>query len=510
MTTALRRRRRALALTLALVAGAGTLAVSNPAEAQVPDPGTGAQAGKNCPADVAAPGQTITCGFAVANTGDFDAVVTALTEIPFPGGPIVDISCTIAGGAVISEGGILAPNTLCAGTFQVTVPNDPALCNTGLVDRVDIELLYPTGFPTPLTAGAFATETTSIECPAITLTKTADELSKVGDPVTYTFVICNGGDITVNRGSVTDTVLGDLTAFFPATLTPGQCVTVVRTRTVAPGDLDPLVNTVTATYSAAAQTATATATDSTNLFQPSVDVTKSCGPDPIVVGQAELCTIVVTNTSSADSPALQNGTISDTLTGDLLAAGNAAVVSSTCTATLAVGASCTINTTRTVISTDPSPLINTVTVHYNPVGFPNDITDSASDQVIIETPPGGEGCTPGFWKQDQHFDSWAIYSPTDSFELIFGVDITLGSGKPNDPFITNPTLLQALNAGGGGDDALARHAVAALLNAASPDVDFDFTTAEVIDLVQDAFASGDFETAKNLLAAANEAGCPLN
>ena len=52
--------------------------------------------------------------------------------------------------------------------------------------------------------------------------------------------------------------------------------------------------------------------------------------------------------------------------------------------------------------------------------------------------------------------------------------------------------------------------MAALLNAASPDVDFDFTTAEVIDLVQDAFASGDFETAKNLLAAANEAGCPLN
>ena len=250
----------------------------------------------------------------------------------------------------------------------------------------------------------------------------------MGDSVTYTFVICNAGAFPVSRTSVTDTVLGDLTAFFPATLTPGQCVTVVRMRTVVAGDLDPLVNTVTAVYSGAGASATATATDSTNLFQPSVDVTKSCGPDPIVVGQAELCTIVVTNTSSADSPALQNGTISDTLTGDLLAAGNAAVVSSTCTATLAVGASCTINTTRTVISTDPSPLINTVTVHYNPVGFPNDITDSASDQVIIETPPGGEGCTPGFWKADQHFDSWAIYSPTDSFELIFGVDITLGSG----------------------------------------------------------------------------------
>ena len=385
MTTALRTRRRALALTLALVAGAGTLAVSNPAEAQVPDPGTGAQAGKNCPADVAAPGQTITCGFAVANTGDFDAVVTQLTEIPFPGGPIVDISCTIAGGTVIDEGDLLAPNTLCAGTFQVTVPNDPTLCNTGLVDRVDIALLY-TQFPVPLTAGAFATETTLIECPEITITKTADELSKVGDPVTYTFVICNVGDITVNRGSVTDTVLGDLTAFFPATLTPDQCATVVRTRTVAPGDLDPLVNTVTAVYSAGAQTDTATATDSTNLFQPSVDVTKSCSPNPNEVGGVSTCTIVVSNTSSADSPALINGTINDTLTGDLLAAGNAAVVSSNCTATLATGASCTITTARTILATDPNPVVNTVTVHYNPTGFPNDITDMATASVALVAP----------------------------------------------------------------------------------------------------------------------------
>ena len=67
-----------------------------------------------------------------------------------------------------------------------------------------------------------------------------------------------------------------------------------------------------------------------------------------------------------------------------------------------------------------------------------------------------------------------------------------------------------MQSGGGGVNALARHAVAALLNAASGDVDSDFTVAEVIALVQDAVESGDFETAKNLLAASNEAGCPLN
>ena len=140
------------------------------------------------------------------------------------------------------------------------------------------------------------------------------------------------------------------------------------------------------------------------------------------------CTIVVTNTGSADSPALENGTIVDTLTGDLLDATNTAVASSDCTAALPTGGSCTIVTTRTVLDTDPNPLVNAVTVHYNPVGFPNDITDTRYGQRDREPPPGGEGCTPGFWKQDQHFDSWVGFAPTDSFETVFGVDVTLRAG----------------------------------------------------------------------------------
>ena len=86
-------------------------------------------------------------------------------------------------------------------------------------------------------------------CPAnISITKTADELSKVGDPITYTFEICNDGVGPVNRDSVTDTVLGDITASFPATLAAGECVTVELQRTVLDTDPDPLENTVTATY----------------------------------------------------------------------------------------------------------------------------------------------------------------------------------------------------------------------------------------------------------------------
>ena len=98
------------------------------------------------------------------------------------------------------------------------------------------------------------------------------------------------------------------------------------------------------------------------------------------------CTIVVTNDSSADSPDLINGTIVDTLTGDLLDAANTAVSSSDCTAVLPTGGTCTIVTERTVLAADPNPLVNMVTVHYNPDGFPNDITATATDSVTVLVP----------------------------------------------------------------------------------------------------------------------------
>jgi hypothetical protein len=193
----------------------------------------------------------------------------------------------------------------------------------------------------------------------------------------------------------------------------------------------------------------------------------------------------------------------------LLDPANTAVASSDCTAVLPTGGTCTIVTNRTVLDTDPDVLANTVTVHYNPDGFTNDITDTATAQVTVVR-PGGQGCTPGFWKQTQHFDSWVGFAPTDSFEAVFGVDVTLRAPGPGQVTIDDPTLLQALQAAGGGVNALARHAVSALLNASNPDVSSDFTTAEVIALVQDAIASGDLATAQALLAAANEQECPLS
>lgn len=119
-----------------------------------------------------------------------------------------------------------------------------------------------------------------------------------------------------------------------------------------------------------------------------------------------------------------------------------------------------------------------------------------------------EGCTPGYWRQEHHFDSWTDHSPSDLFSSVFDRVITVRTGGRSTK--ADPTLLQAVWAKGGEVNALARHATAAILNAASADVDYQYSHAEIVTMVQDAIDSGDFETAKNALANANEAGCDLN
>jgi hypothetical protein len=114
-------------------------------------------------------------------------------------------------------------------------------------------------------------------------------------------------------------------------------------------------------------------------------------------------------------------------------------------------------------------------------------------------PPALAGCTPGYWKQSQHFDSWTMpYTPGTSFGSVFA-----------DAF-PGKTLLQVVALGGGGLNALGRHTVAALLNAASSGVESGMTTAQVIAAFNAAYASGSYETQKNVFEAMNEIGCPLN
>lgn len=137
-----------------------------------------------------------------------------------------------------------------------------------------------------------------------------------------------------------------------------------------------------------------------------------------------------------------------------------------------------------------------------------EVSDDAWVNCGEQPPMGGEGCTPGYWKQSQHFDSWpSAYTPDMLFSAVFGQEIAVRDGRST---IVDPTLMQALEANGGNINAAARHVVAALLNAASTGVSYDMTAGGVIDLFNANYPDGDIEDMKDRLEMYNEQGCPLN
>jgi hypothetical protein len=126
---------------------------------------------------------------------------------------------------------------------------------------------------------------------------------------------------------------------------------------------------------------------------------------------------------------------------------------------------------------------------------------------------GNQGCTPGYWKT--HLDAWADtpYSPTDTVGSVFTLPADLSS-------YSSETLLDALNGAGGPDlngatEILLRAAVASLLNATDPNVDFHGGRKLIIKHVNAALATEDRDTilalATKLDANNNGAGgCPLS
>ncbi|MGR9085984.1 MAG: hypothetical protein ACU841_02795 [Gammaproteobacteria bacterium] len=126
---------------------------------------------------------------------------------------------------------------------------------------------------------------------------------------------------------------------------------------------------------------------------------------------------------------------------------------------------------------------------------------NAAGLAIEEVEVHGQGCTPGYWKQEHHFDSWTLpYTPATPFATVF------------DDAFPGKTLLDVLKQGGGGLKALGRHTVAALLNAASAGVDYDLTASDVIAQFNAAYpgSASTYEKLKNKFAKLNEQGCPLN
>ena len=144
------------------------------------------------------------------------------------------------------------------------------------------------------------------------------------------------------------------------------------------------------------------------------------------------------------------------------------------------------------------------------VNGPNGVLVEFTNTII---PTDFAGCTPGFWKNNKRAKDWT--SPLGPAELFTDAGFTspgararVHKKKKDDNVVTQ---LQALNANQGDLAALTRHAMAALLNARSPEVNYEFSDTDIIAWYNEAVAGTlNIEDLKNMLAAANEQGCPLS
>jgi uncharacterized repeat protein (TIGR01451 family) len=230
--------------------------------------------------------------------------------------------------------------------------------------------------------------------PGIDVEKSCPEAVPAGEDVSYTITVTNTGNEPLVGVTVTDTLLGDITADFDFDFSNpfpvGGVATANVTYTPQPGDPDPLVNEVTAVGTgedSGAFTFDKDACETDITHEPGIDVTKSC-PESVPFGEDIEYTITVTNTGNE---ALEGVTVDDTLLGDITGEfdfdfSNPFPVGETATATV----------TYTPQAGDPDPLTNTVTATGTGADSGVEASDEASCTTDILNPSIDveKSCTP--------------------------------------------------------------------------------------------------------------------
>ncbi|MGW8954338.1 DUF7507 domain-containing protein [Streptomyces sp. NPDC055709] len=335
------------------------------------------------PVSVTAAGQVVTYRHVVTNTGNVTLSGVAVSETVFSGtGTDPEVSC---------PGTSLAPGQSmeCTATYGVT----QADVNAGEIENT----AEATGTPPsgPAVTDTASASVTAQQTPSISLVKTVvgDEGPfRVGEVLTYTFVVTNTGNVPLTGVNVTDIAFSGSgpapEASCPGTvLAPGEQMTCSATYTLTQADVDSGSVTNTARATGTPPTGPPESSQSSALFTPQVNpalaLTKSAEPEvATAVGQLVSYDFEVTNTG--------NVTLSQVEVTETAFSGSGPAPQISCPGgSLAPGASvqCTASYVVTQADFNAGSVTNTAHATAVPPSGPAVTTPPADATVTMEQAP---------------------------------------------------------------------------------------------------------------------------
>ena len=321
------------------------------------------------PTTIASVGQLINYSFVVTNTGNVTLTGVGVSD-PKPG--MSPVTCPTT---------TLAPSvsTTCTATYTTILAD----VNQGSIDNTATASGTPPSGPA--VSDVDSETVTATQAPTITIDKSAspNNVSTVGQPVTYSFLITNTGNVTLTGVTVVDPIAGLSAISCPTTvLDPGTMTTCTATWAVTQSDLDSgsISNTATVTGTppnGSDVTGTDTATV-TVTAGPAIQLDKTATPTTVrTLSDTISYTFVVTNTGNVTLSAI---TVADPMLGGAVAC-PATTLAPTATMT------CTASHGVTQADLDTGPILNTATVTGTPNVGPS-VSDTDAATVLADPVDG--------------------------------------------------------------------------------------------------------------------------
>ena len=377
------------------------------------------------------------------------------------------------------------------------------------VDSINDNIIRNVAFATSTADNETASDDALVDTrllydPELAITKTANvsDVDAAGDDIVYTVTVENRGNVTLTNVLVTDPLTGLSQTI--ASLAPGATQSFERTYEATQADFDTngggdgdIDNTATADSN---ETEALTASAAVGLlYDPELSLLKKANVSSVdEVGDKILYTISASNTGNITltNVTLEDTRIEDTLSND--ANGDGVIDGDDGDGLLEVGETWVWTGEYTVTQADYDAALESPGIYYirNTATADSEETGpvTSSEKVsLVEV--AFEGLSPGYWKN--HPTDWDGISASASFENFFfgGQQVGLQwlvktSGKAKEKFISQQdiTMQQALELTGGAEAALARQAVAAVLNSRDEDVTYRFTEAQIKEWVTEALS----------------------